>query len=256
MQTHVDHKGFHAWILNEESFRELYGVMTDGLCEPILTDVTFMCARSVRKYSSLEEFLVDENQNEDPIQCIYIDVTAADDNEVRLRNVVLHHIGIYPASPIFRVEVIEGGKAGHDAAHSRKEALVRVIRRMKPWWSYLSGLHTNGLLLSVLLVYLTGTSFLLIHDGVFHHLTHSNMFAVSAITVVALYFGLKLVMHLMKMESKLLFVRLTLFPLGVVTIGEGKSRLCAIERAQNIVGRVFGAGLAAIGAATIALFFG
>lgn len=208
--------------------------MIDGLEEPISTDISFKCSRSIRDYKSIEECLMDENPNEDPIECVYIDVVASGENGIRMRKVVLHHVGIYPSSATVIVEISEEGQN----ARILKDEIVRVIRRMKPWWSWVADIRIENILLGVLLFVVSVNLILGAHKEIYEFGITSNI-AWLAIGIL-MYLAVRFAAKWMRIDSLMLLSRLVIFPQGVVAIGEGEDRLQKIERTQKTIGRVCG----------------
>ncbi|MXY90546.1 MAG: hypothetical protein F4Y89_08420 [Gammaproteobacteria bacterium] len=139
MHSHATHRGFEAWILKEEDIKELLEIMGSDEDDSEVI-ITYICKHSARVYYNFEECKSDKNYNEDPIECVYLEVLVPGKGK---RNLDFHHVGIWPSSATISIKITEKGT---DAVAIRDE-LIRRIRRTKPWWSWISWLHIEKILM-------------------------------------------------------------------------------------------------------------
>lgn len=228
MLSHADHRGFECWVLEEEDIDSLLEVM-GGKEEDSEIKIKFMCKNSERIYENSEECKTDENANEDPIECVFLEVSIPSKGK---RELNFHHVGVKPSSATIVIRVTEEGAD----ALTRKNKIVRRVRRMKPWWSWIAELEAEKLLLSlVAMVLACAISFRV--NGVFeiHGMAITTLWLGGAFV---LYAVLHIFVWLLGLRTVATVGRMTIFPQGITAIGEGKDRLEQVNRMQKTTGFV------------------
>lgn len=245
MYSHATHRGFECWVLREDDIDSISKVL-GAVEEASELKITFMCKNSVRAYESLVECKSDENNNEDPIECVVVEVSIPEKGK---RKLALHHVGTKPASATIVAEVTDKGP---DALRTRDE-ILRGVRRLKPWWSWIAESEAEKALLSLVAMIVACATTLLVNG-------HINMKTYGMATdafwlagAFLLFAVLYAVAGLFGVRTLATRARMAIFPQGVVAIGEGKDRLEQVFRRQKAVGFFGNVGIAVAIAVTIAL---
>ena len=139
MDSHAEYREFKCWVLKEEDLENLLAVM-GGTEDDSELKITVMCQHSARMYNNWEEFKIDENANEDAIECVYLEVRLP---ERGIRELQFHHVGVKSHSATIVVKVTEHGP---NALEKRNE-IIRKVRRLKPWWSWIAELQAEDILI-------------------------------------------------------------------------------------------------------------
>ncbi len=243
MYSHATHRGFECWVLREEDIDSLWKVL-GGVDEASDLKITFMCKNSARTYESLVECKTDENSNEDPIECVVVEVSIPENGK---RKLTLHHVGTKPASATIVVEVTD---TGPDALRKSDE-ILRGVRRLKPWWSWIAESEAEKALLSLVAMIVACATILLVNGYMKTYGVATDVYWLGG--AFLLFALLYVVAGLLGVRTLATRARMAIFPQGVVTLGEGKERLEQITRRQKTV-RFFGnVGIAIAIAITVAL---
>lgn len=235
MYSNSKHRGFESWVLSDKDLVELLEIMNDR-DDTSQIKITFMCKNSVRIYESLEESRTDENSNEDPIECVHLEVVVPQKGK---RELDLHYVGIKPSSATISVTVTEQG----ENARSNRDKIVRRVRRLKPWWSWISELEFEKGILTILVMIFSFFAILQFGDalGLQEYSTSSSWL----IGGFALYAVMQFLVWLCGIRAFLTRARMAIFPQGLVLIGEGHDRFKRTLMLQKTFGFIGSASVMA-----------
>lgn len=246
MYSNVKHRGFESWVLKIEDIEDLLEIM-GGNEDISKIMITFMCKHSVRVYYSLDECKSEKNYNEDPIECMHVEVLVPGKGKWELN---LHHVGIWPSSATISVNVTEEGTG----AVAKKDEIIRRVRRMKPWWSWISWLHIDLVLIMIIgMAAIQITTPALLRPILEIPLISSTTFSLTVLLfLVAILF---LISWFSGVWISKLVINKSIFPQGITTIGEGSDRLEKIRRRQKVAGYFGGIGITFTASIIVALVF-